>query len=1053
MATFQWAIMLLACYLIGFLDNKPITAAPVDNSQESQHSGMIDDTLVDVQDDVIRNEHGINRYVEGDDVGEVAEKGDGHVSSKEGQEFENEEEADGSNNEYSELSPVLHEEGDTPKSQHTSSVEEEEEENKSSNNKPREQENENTSVPESDVGYVDKKSHDDTSGGNSYYIDDGNTSSKTDDTYNTEMPLSESQMASSREDDDVGDADSLAEERDHNDSDSVKPSNEGESSTLHVGHEEEVAVSHELHEEEPVAVYGYEEGSDEEYDHEKDPDDEVDTDTANDINTSHNHEEDTDTADNHEEDASTSHDHEEDTNASHGHEEGSSTSHDHEEDTNTSHDHEEDTIASHDHEEDTNTSHNREEYPSVSHDNEEDTNASHDNEEDTSASHDHEEDTKISHDHEEDPETENDHEEVPDAEHHHEEDTNASHDHEEDTNASHDHEDSEAENDHEEDRNASHDHKEDSKAESDHEENTDNEVDADTANDHEEDIIVSHDHEEDSEAEGDQEENPNVAHEDKEKATAVSHESNEEGTTEINVIDIDKNIAQHISFEESSARLVHEHNLQIVSETKSHESTGNRNAEERNETEISGTPSPSDLEAGGIDLSISSDDDSNSYDKEEGDDNAQPEETHHSEEAKDSSEKISSQKDYDTDDHASISSNWNDSNDTDTFGKHGPQNEESSEGEPDGTEDRNLNATGNGHLEKSTVKPDTENKVDHVRPRAKSFGPLSHIPSSDRNASNQDGTIAISHKQDDVKSTDTPQNHGKKEDLGPERTDKNNILLSGPPLQKEEIRESSINDDSINEPGLGSQSHGSEESQNSIGSYVVLAVIMGVIVVLLGYSVFKSKHQNARERKNEDFGTEMVETKKTLLPGNGFNGGTQPNAHQEADESNTKLLADTQYKEDNADDEETYKVGEGVNGDQHQKDHGDSDDLHHKQDTVVDTDESKFEPSNSLNNPFRSQHEQSNNPFLKVVIPKEEEIAAAPSTHDQNEVSEVVIEKPPSVPVYNGYVNGNHDGQAAVHVQVQGHLPTASSQASCVRVVETVYADSIAKKPVIINRQ
>jgi hypothetical protein len=237
---------------------------------------------------------------------------------------------------------------------------------------------------------------------------------------------------------------------------------------------------------------------------------------------------------------------------------------------------------------------------------------------------------------------------------------------------------------------------------------------------------------------------------------------------------------------------------------------------------------------------------------------------------------------------------------------------------------------------------------------------------------------------------------------------------------------------------------------------------MGTIVVLLGYSVFKSRWRNAQEAKNEDFGTEMADVKKTLLPRNEFSGGIHPTSCPEADESNAKLLADTQYKGNNAKNEETHKVEAGIDYYvvQNQKDLEGYDDSHPKLETDfdrIDTQSESNAPDNTLkshsqeksnsfpevaipnkveaadvqcplhpmkpqkapDNTLETHSQDSTNHFPEVVITKEVETVNVQTAHDsshqnghnnENVVYEVVAETPTSVPLQNNYVTANSDG-------------------------------------------
>jgi hypothetical protein len=1055
MAGFQWAIMLLVVHLVGLIDNKPISAAPVDNSQESQQNDMMD------------NEHEIDKYNGGKDDGEGGEDGDAYVSSKEDQEVGNEKGHEISNNEYSEVLSVPYKDEDTKKSQDTgTSIEEvvEEESNKSSDDKPTEEKSKNVQVP--DIGVdrpdVDERNYEDKSeeenyahyGDSSLETDDHDNdddnapllpdnsrenghdailesggahsgsiqlspvllsdSGKADDieihkssefteapdsefltgTYNRQLPLSENQIASAKKDD-VSDGDSVPEDIDHNESDSLKSSNKEESVTLHVNHEEEVLSSHE----------------------------------------------------------------------------GLPATHEH-------------------HEEDLHVNHEEEAFSSY--------------EEEVSSSY----------------------EELPTTHEHHKHDLHVIHEEK----ASSSHEELPATHEH---------HKEDSA--------TAHELDTNVSHGTDKDTFASHDSEEDTHAMHDHKEDADAAH--AEHAKEKDSEANKEESAEKNET-VYKDLSLHVSHEKATATLVYGAILQDVNQTKSYEHIKDHNVEVRDEVEISSTLSPG-VEAGRTDLP-ESDDVSDNYDdnNKEGDDGVYPAKADNSEAtgvAEHSSDVMSTRKEDDDGGGGDGSVIEENDSDTDTLDKVVLWNEDSSERESNGSGDRNLNVEGSGGLEESAPKSDTEIKILHVRPRAKSFGQLSAVPTSDsvatyegtttncncsENVTGIPGTTEMSNGHDDVEDkgkTDVTtagrsEAHDKKEESNLEKIDentvmksvpdsKNNTLVSRPSLQKSEIREQDSYV-SINENGLGSQSKDSEQSQSSVGSYIVLGIIMGIIVILLGYSVIKSRHRNTQEAKNEDNETEMADVNKPFLPGNEFNGSIYPKAHPETDESNAKLLEDKQYKEGNAENEETHKMEGGICGNgvqnqnpkaypeadehsaklladtqykegnaenedthkveagacekdvqnqcpevhpkadesnaklledmqykegnaenegthkveagvcendvQNQKELGESHESRTKQGIDLNMIESQLEPLNVPTNPFKSQSQDSSNPLPEAVIPNEQATAVAQNAQDQsvknpfcqnlnnnvNDACEVVIESPPSVPGQSYYVQG-----------------------------------------------
>ncbi|KDR13469.1 hypothetical protein L798_12578 [Zootermopsis nevadensis] len=1002
MADFQWAMVLLVCYLVGLFDNKPITAAPVDNSQPSQQTDMTNSTLVHMENDVVNSENEMDIHTEENYDGEDSVEGEGNVSSQKVQGDGNEKESESSANEHLKISSVPYENKDSSKSQDTSTLNEEDKEEES-NKSSDDEEEADYAYDESFSSETDSENspslpNNSSKNGHDVILESGGGihsdssqlnslplpgSEKADDieiykssefteapdseflsgTYdNKELPLSENKIASSEKDD--RDGDTVPEYHAHNESDSVEHSGEEEPVTLHVNHKE--------------ASLSHEEFSTE---HERHTSYEVDRDASHDI--------------------------EEGTDVSHGSEEDYGESHDSEKDTHKSNDLKEDPVTAHDSEEGTHKSDDSEEGTHKSDDSEEGTHKSDDSEEGTHKSDDSEEGTHKSDDSKEDP-------------------------------------------------------------------------------------VAAHDNESEEEV----------------------TEANEEETTE-KTETFHKDFSLNVSYEMANAALVYGSALQHVNETELED----QNSEVKDETEISSTLSPSGIRASRIHLPESDDVKYNNDNKDDVDGiyPAKTDNSELSEGAGNSTERMSAWKDDGDNDGSVIMDNVSD---TDASDKPVLWDEES-----DVTRGQNLNMEGSGDLEESTTKSDTEIKTERVHPGARSFRPLSAVQLFDDITSTEETrvleTTEISHKHDDIEDkgrtdapkVDIPENHDKKEDSDSERIDKNiltksapgsenNTLVSGPQLQKDKIRDKD-NGNSINEPNFGSQPHDSEEPQTSTGSYIVLGVIMGVIVILLGYSVVKSRQRNAQEVKNDDLETEMADIKKTLLPGKEFNGSIYPKAHPEADESNSKLLGD---KGGNAEIEETHEVEAGINengvlnqkeleetheveaginengvlnqkeleenheveaginengvlnqkeleetheveaginenGVLNQKELEENHDSHNKQGNDFSKLESQLEPLNVSNNPFKSQSQDSSNCLPEAVIPKEYGESVAQSA-DQS------VKNPfHQNPCNSG--NGNSDGLSAVHGRAQENQSTPLYSASPVRVV----VRHVTTTPVFINKQ
>jgi hypothetical protein len=361
----------------------------------------------------------------------------------------------------------------------------------------------------------------------------------------------------------------------------------------------------------------------------------------------------------------------------------------------------------------------------------------------------------------------------------------------------------------------------------------------------------------------------------------------------------------------------------------------------------------------------------------------------------------------------------------------------------DGTDDQNSSVEGNGQLDGSNVKPDTESN-----PGASSDNiSLSEETSTNCNCSTTKidvpETTEISHKPDYRSEVlaNADGNHGEDEDIqfgasvenavtksvsGSE----NNTLIR---VQKENIKQG--DDDGINEPGLGSQRRDSASS-GSIGSYIVLGVIMAVIVVLLGYSVLKGRGRRAQDAKGEDFGTEMSDVKKNLLPRNEFKDEIQPNTHLEEDESNAKLLPAAQRTGDNVQSGETgVAVQNGVDS---QKELG-GNDSHTKEKINFDKIETQLEPTNSPAKTSDSQNQKSNNPLKEAFAPKKQEKAKDQNTHQQ-------LQKTPSHQNANNNVNGLPQN-AVETVPVQTHGGYVSGYGGVPGVVYGGYQQPVVTMP------
>ena len=251
---------------------------------------------------------------------------------------------------------------------------------------------------------------------------------------------------------------------------------------------------------------------------------------------------------------------------------------------------------------------------------------------------------------------------------------------------------------------------------------------------------------------------------------------------------------------------------------------------------------------------------------------------------------------------------------------------------------------------------------------------------------------------------------------------------------------------------------------SAIGCFFVgMAVIMVVIVALLGYSVLKGRFGNAQETKNEDFGTEMLEVKKNLLPQNEFKGEIRPNTHLEEDESRAKLLPDAQCTGDNIQNGEAgFVVQNGVSS---QKELRGIDDSPTRKESDFDKIEAQLEhiDADSPEDTLNSQNQISTNPFKQAVTPKKQETADGQSIHQSlkspthqkaysnvNGFPEPVVEEV-LVPKYSAYVTQN-SGAPAIHSGLQQqNKGTVYSSGPPIKVVTTVEEGCIPAIPVIVN--
>jgi hypothetical protein len=628
--------------------------------------------------------------------------------------------------------------------------------------------------------------------------------------------------------------------------------------------------------------------------------------------------------------------------------------------TGASHNNEVDTMAAHDSEDDTEAAHQDNEDTGASHDNEEDTEAPHEDNEDTGVAHEVEEDT--AHKHNDTGEAYEDNEDTDVA---HEGEENTAHKHNEDIGEAHEDNDTGAAHEGEEDR--AHKHNEDTgEAREDNDTGAGHKGDADTGAVHDEkDTGATHEdnentgaaqgaedtgagnnneehtyrknvHEEDYNADFGTEyvhkENHIAVYTDKGKYTAVSHEVFKEQPTNTSGIN-ENGLAPNVYHEKATAGLVHGAVTQHTNDTvNSDESSEDQNAEGRETVDIhnpyataihhlkndNATYSHVDYErrAGMVD----DDDYDDEEEGEEDGDNSDGAKIGNSGVAEDSPRRMLGRKEDKIND---INSKKNDSN----------------------TDISERKEMGHKYGDKNEDKPGAAG-ID----TAKNLG-----------------------EEDDSVSERTHEYNVTKSVTGSE----NSTVVPGSQLQKEEIRRQG--EDGVNELGH-EKSEDSEYSKSSTGSFVVLGIIMGTIVVLLAYSVFKSRWRNTQEVKNEDFGTEMVDVKKTLLPRNELNGSVHPTMCPEDNESNAKLLPDTQYKVNNEKNDEIHKAeAEIADYDVQNKKDRNSDSR-----SKLEIDFDRIETQSELgvtSNTLKSHIEENVKSFPEVVTPKKVETAYVQSRH------------------------------------------------------------------------
>ncbi|PSN32238.1 hypothetical protein C0J52_20500, partial [Blattella germanica] len=268
-----------------------------------------------------------------------------------------------------------------------------------------------------------------------------------------------------------------------------------------------------------------------------------------------------------------------------------------------------------------------------------------------------------------------------------------------------------------------------------------------------------------------------------------------------------------------------------------------------------------------------------------------------------------------------------------------------------------------------------------------------------------------------------------------------------PPSKKNTAEQSKVG--GVNEVGVGEDSvdPNAESQQSSTGSYVVLGVIMVIIVALLGYSVLRSRRRRQAAKPEEDFGTEMKDVEKTLLPPSG-NGNVRTSQHPEGnddeDESKTKLLSPM-----NIEDGDSKPVDIVVNGG----------DMKFNDMVTIENQNEAETASESADIPASTMSSAPPNVHYERVIEIGKNKSPTQMARERffnmnsfqqnstlNEEDRISGSENGKTTPHNGLVNGNSDGSAFVNGHVLDDMPSSK-----VKVVEKMDEDSILKKPVFRN--
>ncbi|PSN30542.1 hypothetical protein C0J52_28261 [Blattella germanica] len=268
-----------------------------------------------------------------------------------------------------------------------------------------------------------------------------------------------------------------------------------------------------------------------------------------------------------------------------------------------------------------------------------------------------------------------------------------------------------------------------------------------------------------------------------------------------------------------------------------------------------------------------------------------------------------------------------------------------------------------------------------------------------------------------------------------------------PPSKKNTAEQSKVG--GVNEVGVGEDSvdPNAESQQSSTGSYVVLGVIMVIIVALLGYSVLRSRRRRQAAKPEEDFGTEMKDVEKTLLPPSG-NGNVRTSQHPEGnddeDESKTKLLSPM-----NIEDGDSKPVDIVVNGG----------DMKFNDMVTIENQNEAETASESADIPASTMSSAPPNVHYERVIEIGKNKSPTQMARERffnmnsfqqnstlNEEDRISGSENGKTTPHNGLVNGNSDGSAFVNGHVLDDMPSSK-----VKVVEKMDEDSILKKPVFVN--